>query len=131
MAEKIRLKNGQEFELVPMGIDTRDTEKRRYFKIISILTYAELLTILSNSVNLESIDYILEDGTTSKTFLDCVSLKGLEFKIGYIIDDTTTKDIFIIEVSTDAVEKTLQVIQKDNQITADALEELIFLVLEV
>ena len=109
--EKIKLSNNQEFELIPMGISTDDTNKRRYFKFTSSLTYAEILTLFSESANLASVSYILADVTVGATYADCVALKSLSYIINYKVDDLTTANIYVAEISTDTAEKVLQEIK--------------------
>lgn len=119
--EKIKLKNGQEFELVPMGIVNDDMNKRRKFKIVSELPYEEIKAIFNDADNIAVIDYAV-DTTVSKTYADCVILKSLKFEVGYRIDESTERDIYIIELSTDEVSMALQKIQetlKSNQSTND------------
>lgn len=112
MSEKIKLKNGQIFELIPMGIKTKTLEKTRVFKVVSDLAYDEMLAILSDSVNIGSIEYITEDNLVTKTYLDCVSLKGLEFRPEYQITDMDTHDIYVFELSTDIIERQLLSVSK-------------------
>ena len=119
--EKIKLKNGQEFELVPMGIVNDDMNKRRKFKIVSELPYEEIKAIFNDADNIAVIDYAV-DTTVSKTYADCVILKSLKFEVGYRIDESTERDIYIIELSTDEVPMVLQKIQEtlnSNQLTND------------
>ena len=119
--EKIKLKNGQEFELVPMGIVNDDINKRRKFKIVSELPYEEIKAIFNDADNIAVIDYAV-DTTVSKTYADCVILKSLKFEVGYRIDESTERDIYIIELSTDEVSMALQKIQEtlnSNQLTND------------
>lgn len=108
MKEKIKLKNGQEFELIPMGISTNEFTKVRKFKFKSSLAYAEILAMFSDFSNIEKIDYVLADGTVEKTYLDCVSLKSFGFSPNYKIDENTTADIFVVEIGIDIVERTIQ-----------------------
>lgn len=110
--EKIKLKNGQEFTLIPMGITT--AEKIRIFRVTSTLSYEEIKTAVSNTDNISSIDYTLADGNTYRTYADCVSFKGLAFDKGVKIDDSTISDVYAISLSTDAVEKSM--IDLNNQI---------------
>jgi len=70
MKEKIKLKNGQEFETIPGGIETQGN--RRIFKFTSTLTHDEILSIFTNEDNISLISYVLADGTIDKTYLDCV-----------------------------------------------------------
>jgi hypothetical protein len=106
--EKIKLKNGQEFELVPMGINTNEFTKRRIFKFKSNLTYTDVLAMFLEYENIEKIDYILADGTVGKTYLDCVKLMHFGFSPNYEVDVNTTADIFIVELSVDSFEKKLK-----------------------
>ncbi len=110
MKEKIKLKNGQEFETIPGGIETQGN--RRIFKFTSTLTHDEILSIFTNEDNISLISYVLADGTIDKTYLDCVELKGLGFNPGYQVDGNTTADVYTAELSIDPVERLLKNIQK-------------------
>lgn len=92
--EKIRLKSGQEFDLVPVGI--REDAKRRSFII-----YADgnIENAFSES-NIDRIEYISESGEVLKTYLDCVKTVA----IGKDIENGT----YTVEVSIDAVERRLK-----------------------
>lgn len=129
--EKIKLKNGQEFELVPMGIVNDDMNKRRKFKIVSELPYEEIKAIFNDADNIAVIDYAV-DTTVSKTYADCVILKSLKFEVGYRIDENITTDIYVAELSTDAVEKELEVLkqalEKQQTNTDTAVAELSILI---
>lgn len=107
MSEKIKLKNGQEFELIPMGISNDTAIKTRSFRFISPLGYAETLAIVSTESNFESIQIIGADGNPQATYADCVSFKGLAFEKGVKINDTTTADVYTVTYSVDAVERML------------------------
>lgn len=108
MSEKIKLKNGQEFDLIPNGIVTDEAKQRRYFKFTSELAYTDILAALSNTANLMQVDYIAEDGTTARTYADCTALKSLNYVLEYQIDDNTTANIYVAEISTDPVERAMQ-----------------------
>jgi len=104
--ERIRLSNGTEFILIPMGIEERD--RLRYFKFTSDLNYYDILAEFENPDNLAVIEHVLADGTVGTTYNDCVSFKTLTFAPKVQIDDKTVTDIYIVCVGTDAVERTLQ-----------------------
>ena len=119
--EKIRLKNGQEFELVPMGIDIRESLKT--FKIVTTLTQEEIISAFSVD-NIASVEYILIDGTVTETYLDCVALKGLGLTLDYQVDESTAKDIYTVIISTDATERALNQMKENVTYTEIALVEL-------
>jgi hypothetical protein len=104
--ERIRLSNGTEFTLIPMGIEERD--RLRYFKFTSDLNYYDILAEFENSDNLAVIEHILADGSVGATYNDCVSFKTLTYAPDVEIGDKTVTDIYIVCVGTDAVERTLQ-----------------------
>ena len=108
--EKIRLKDGAEFDLIPMGIDNK--EKFRIIKFTSELTHAEILAKFSD-INIEEINYILADNSIGATYEDCVTLKSLTFIPNVRVDDNTVSDIYVVALSTDAVERTLQTLNTD------------------
>lgn len=110
MSEKLKLSNGQEFDLIPMGIVTDDAKKVRYFKFTSTLTYEEVKAIFTDSANLTNIDYIGEDGKTLRTYQDCVKMLVISFVPNYRIDDNTTADIYVVTVSTDEVLRGMETI---------------------
>ena len=107
--EKIRLKNGTEFNLIPMGIDTKNN--LRVFSITSSLTQEEIL----GSYTVESISqikHILADDTIGATYEDCVVLKSITFVPDAVVDDNTVADIYMVILSTDAVERGLQTLRE-------------------
>jgi hypothetical protein len=106
--EKIKLDNGQEFDVIPMGVIENPITKRRSFKIISELQSDEVKVIFSDTDNIKTIDYTLEDGTLIKSYCDCVSLKGLSVEFGANVDENITADVYTVELSIDAVERALQ-----------------------
>ena len=108
--EKIRLKDGTEFDLIPMGIDNR--EKFRIIKFTSELTHAEILAKFSD-INIEEINYILADNSIGATYEDCVALKSLTFIPNVRVDDNTVSDIYVVVISTDAVERALQTLNEE------------------
>lgn len=126
--EKIRLKDGTEVNLIPMGI----TEKPnlRIFKFVSELAYEEILGKF-NERNIEEINYILADDTIGATYKDCVALKSLTFVPKMQIDDNTLSDVYIITVSTDAIEKMMSELSSGLTYSELALTEVYELLLGV
>ena len=118
--EKIRLKDGTEFDLIPMGIDNRGS--LRIIKFISELPHDEILARF-NDVNIEKIDYILADNSIGATYEDCVTLKSLTFVPNVQIDDNTVSDIYVVVLSTDAAERGIQTLntEVDNIVNAIAI----------
>ena len=110
--EKIKLKNGQEFELIPMGISTDNIMKRREFAIMSELPFEEIKAIFSNIDNISEIHYT-KDNLTSKTYADCVGFKSIKLDTDYKIDENTITDIYIVELSIDAMEKELNELNEE------------------
>lgn len=107
--EKIRLKDGTEFDLIPMPIE--DKENLRIIKFTSELTHAEILAKFSD-INIEEINYILADNSIGATYEDCVTLKSLTFIPNVQIDDNTVSDIYVVVLSTDAVERGMQTLRE-------------------
>jgi hypothetical protein len=109
MNEKIRLKDGMEFDLIPMGIVNKD--KVRIFKFITELPYEDILLKFTDT-NIEEIKYILADNSIGATYEDCVTFKSLTFVPNVQIDDNTVSDIYIVVLSTDAVERGMQTLKE-------------------
>lgn len=109
--EKIRLSNGAEFMLVPMGIETRD--KLRCFKFVSELNYYDILSNFSNTDNLLIVEHVLADGTVGTTYSDSVVYKSLTFAPGVAIDDNTVSDVYMVAISTDPVEREIKNLKTD------------------
>lgn len=104
--EKIKLKNGQEFELVPMGISINEFKKRSTFKILTNLPYEEIKAAFSDPENISEISHVLDDETINKVYTDCVSLTSLKFEPGDGLDTYT------IEFSTDMAERELKTLKE-------------------
>lgn len=98
MSEKIKMKNGTVFNLIPMGIV--DDAKKRSFSFTSLLTFAEVEAIFLNPENFTSIMHQSETGETLSTYADCVSYR-------YIGKDATN-GVYTVTLSTDAVETALR-----------------------
>lgn len=112
--EKIRLKNGTEFEVLPMGVDNLSDSRR--FKIVSTLGYAETLQQFVNVENIETIEYIISDNSVSSTYMDCVGFKNIAYM--QQTENDTLLDIYTVELGVNAVERKL----KDMQSKIDKLE---------
>lgn len=110
MTEKIRLRDGTEFTLIPMGIV--NNEKIRYIKIISDLPYEDILSKFTDDDNISQIEYILADNSIGATYQDCISFKYLTFVPDAQIDDNTVSDIYVIALNIDAIEGKLRMTQQ-------------------
>jgi len=121
--EKIRLRNGQEFELVPMGISDNSATKRRKFTFTSTLTYQEIENMFAVNDNISVIQHLDEVGEILTTYVDCTALK--------LISRNLELGAYTVELSVDAIEKELQRLKTEATITADALEVIIYMTMEV
>ena len=115
--EKIRLKKGQEFRLATMGIN--NIGENRLFKIISDLDYTQTLLQFTDMENIKAIDHILADDSTYATYMDCVGFKSISFVPNIIQEDSETENIYVVELSVNAVERTL----RDMQVKIVKLEK--------
>jgi hypothetical protein len=102
--EKIKI-GSTEFDLVPMGISEDTQRKTRSFKFTSLLSYFDVITVVSGNVT--SVLHIGSDGQTVKTYSDIVAFKGLGFDKDVSIEDGVTEDVYTVTYSVDAVEKDL------------------------
>lgn len=118
MVEKLRLKDGTEFELIPMPIE--DKGKLRIIKFISELPHAEILAKFSKA-NIEKMEYILADETIGTTYEDCTAFKSLTFVPNVQIDDNTVSDIYVVAISTDAVERGMQILREEMESVANTV----------
>ena len=100
--EKVKLKNGTLFDIVPMGISQSD--KIRTIKFISSLPYVEIEALFDSTNNVSNIQYLSELDEVLATYLDCVILKSLSKAKNVVIDDSLTADIYTVELSIDAVD---------------------------
>lgn len=98
--EKIRLKDEQIFEIIPMGIETSAYEKVRKFSFASDLNYAEIETTFSTD-NICKIEYYSEANELLKTYTDCTSLKSLSKEFSKQVEDDVISDVYsvVLEVS--------------------------------
>jgi hypothetical protein len=130
MPEKIKVANGQEFDLVPMGI-SNPSDKRRQFKFTSDMPYDDIKIMFLNPDNLASIDHILQSGEVTTTYTDCVSLKQLSTEFDVLIGEETI-DVYTALISIDAVEKQVASLQQElsvSQVLSDnAVAELTIMI---
>lgn len=122
MTEKIRLKDGMEFDLIPMGIVNK--EKLRLFKIVSELPTEEIAAKFS-PVNIQRVEYILADDSIGAVYEDCIVFKSIMYMPNVHIDDNTTADIYIVAISTDPVERALLDTNGKIQATIAAVDMLL------
>lgn len=108
--EKIRLKNGNEFEVIPMGINNNGDS--RTYKIISNLGYEETLQQFTNVENIETIEYILADGSVYTTYMDCVGFKNLTYSQLHNEENETIESVYTVELSVNLVERLLRTMQR-------------------
>lgn len=108
--EKIRLKNGTEFELVPMGIG--NFGEVRTFKFISTLDYSETLQQFINTENIETIEHILSDGSVVTTYMDCVNFNNLTYSQLYNEENETIESVYTVELSVNEVERMLMDVKR-------------------
>jgi hypothetical protein len=93
--ETIKLNNNQEFEIIPMGIDTNLFEKTRKFSFISTLGYGEIETAF-NTENINKIEYLSASDELLKTYDDCVSLKMLSKEFNKQVEDKVIADVYTV-----------------------------------
>lgn len=107
--EKIRLKNGQEFNIPPNAI--QDKGNKRLFTIYSEGDPISHFT----EPNIDRIEYIGEDGNVSKTYFDAVKATAIytDFENG----------TYTVEISIDAVEKRLKQLTEGQTYAELALVE--------
>lgn len=120
--EKIKLKDGTLFDIVPMGISQSD--KVREIKFISTLPYAEVEALFDDVENIENIQHLSDANEELETFADCVAYKYLGKAKNVQINDSLTADVFTVELSIDVVEKTIRGIKKNVTYTEVALVEI-------
>lgn len=113
--EKIRLNNGQEFELIPMGIVDNIVTKRRKFTFKSDLDYGDVEAQFADD-NVAKIEHLNSEGEIMRTYLDCVSLKSLSRDI-----DAGT---YTVELSVDEVERKISDLENNIVYTELALTEI-------
>jgi len=117
MTEKIRLKDGTEFDLIPMGINEKGN--RRSFTIYTDIDPESVFT----ESNVDRIEYISASGEVLKVYLDGVKTVGI------------AKDIengaYTVEISVDALEKRLKQIIDSQTYAELALVEVYEMLLGV
>lgn len=116
--EKLRLKDGTEFDLIPMGITEKDN--LRIFKFTSELAHEEILENFNES-NIEKIDYILADESIGATYKDCIVLKSLTFVPNVQADDNTLSDVYMATISTDPLERGMKTLRSEMESMANTM----------
>lgn len=94
--EKIKLVNGQIFEIIPVGIVTKDYEKIRMFSFISTLGYGEIENAFSNVSNIQTIEYYSATDEILKTYTDCISLKSITKEFNREIEEGKYSDVYSV-----------------------------------
>lgn len=95
--EKIKLKNEEVFEIVPMGIETDLYNKTRTFSFISELGYAEIETAFTTQ-SLSKIEYLSSTDELLKTYMDCIILKSLTKEFDKQVEDDVIADVYSVEL---------------------------------
>lgn len=93
--EKIKLDNGIEFDIVPMGIETNTFNKTRKFKFISELVYGEIEGSF-NIENISRIEYLSVADELLKTYTDCINLKMIAKEFNKEYEDGKFADAYIV-----------------------------------
>lgn len=93
--EKIKLQDGQGFEIIPMGIKT--TSKTIEFTFISCLSY-EKIEEAFNPKNINEIEYFSAANELLKIYKSCTKLKILSKKFGLKYEDGKSADVFSVEL---------------------------------
>lgn len=96
--EKIKLNNRDEFELIPMGIDTNDYEKKRIFSFISELGYNDIETDFASNENIGKIEYYSASDELLKTYDDCITLKSIRKEFNRQVEDDIIADVYSVEL---------------------------------
>ena len=117
--EKIKLSNGQIFDLEPMGIITQNN--KRIFTLQTNLTTEELAEIFSNPNNINRIQYILESGEVAVTYLDCAYATAITKSIN--------SSGYTVEIATDVMGRRVETNEKNTTYIELALVEVYELLL--
>jgi len=122
MTEKIRLNDGTEFTLIPMGIEDIDAEKLRLFKITTDLPITEVITKFSDANAISYIEYILADNAIGAIYQDCTDFKSVEYIPNMQINDNTIAKVLIVKVSTDLLERKIVDLQNNINSTQEYIK---------
>lgn len=117
MTEKLRLKDGTEFDLIPMGITDRGN--RRNFTIYADADPESAFT----ESNVDRIEHISESGEVLTTYLDGVKMVA--------ISKDMENGTYTVEISVDALEKKLKQIIDSQTYSELALVEVYEMLLGV
>lgn len=94
--EKIKLNNGTEFEIIPMGINTNNYIKQREIKFISDLTYSEIEVVMTNMDNISKIEYYSSADELLKVYTDCKAIKKLSKEYSKEYEDGKFTDVYTV-----------------------------------
>lgn len=98
--EKLKLVDGQTFNLVPMGISTNNFDKVRQYSFVSdALSYEDIESAFANNGNINRIEYYSASDTLLKVYEDCVALKSVTKEFNKQIEDGIFGDIYIVTLS--------------------------------
>ena len=114
--EKIRLKNRQEFELLPVGISDNMVTKRRKFAFITELAYDDIYHAFADSDNISVIEHLSDAGEVLKAYADCVGLKQITRNV--------ENGSYIVELSVDEMERRIKEMESGIVYTELALTEI-------
>lgn len=107
---KIKLKSGQEFDLISLGYMRDETRKTMQFRFSSDLGIGEVQNIFKDTEAISAIDYILDSGTIKETFTDCVAYQS-------ITQDAAGK--YIVTLSTDVTSAKFEKITSELDIVKE------------
>jgi len=93
--EKIKLNNGQIFNIIPMGINTNEYGKSRKFSFTSDLGYGEI-EIAFSMENIRKIEYLSTADEILKTYIDSISLKSLSKEFDKQVEDGIIADVYSV-----------------------------------
>lgn len=121
--EKLKLSNGTEFNLIPMGI--AETEKTRGFKLTAEQDINTVLDLVSNPDNFASVQISGASGDTLKIYQDITSFAGLSLDKDVQVEDNTTADVYTIKYRTDAAETKIKALEQEVTILKDTVDALV------
>jgi hypothetical protein len=114
--EKIRLKNGQELELLPVGVSDNAVTKRRKFAFVTDMAYDDVYQAFADNNNISVIEHLSAAGEVLKTYADCTGLKQITRNI--------ENGSYIVELSADEVERKIANLENSIVYTELALTEI-------
>lgn len=112
LLEKIKLNDGTELTLVPMGIDRKDN--KTILTVITSLNSLELEELVCNKENISRLQHLSHFDEELAIYTDCIKYISLEKKKDYYEEVEGLKDVYIITFSTDPILAALKATQKEN-----------------